>query len=150
LQGAVHGLFRALDGWRGVATHLNRSADVADRHSAETILCCFPSELRSVREPASPARWLADPWALRRACEDAVRRLLVLPTDKPSLRLLADETAKMLAGIMHLLDGLALLVDAPGKLSAGHQGFQLRVPDWLPALVNAARAFITLGVVELF
>src|SRR6476619_3440226 len=30
LQGAVHGLFRALDGWRGVATHLNRSADVAD------------------------------------------------------------------------------------------------------------------------
>ena len=79
-----------------------------------------------------------------------MRRLLVLPTDKPSLRLLADETAKMLAGMMHLLDGLALLVDAPGKLSAGHQGFQLRVPDWLPALVNAARAFITLGVVELF
>ena len=150
LQGAVHGLFRALDGWRGVATHLNRSADVADRHSAETILCCVPPELRSVREPASPARWLADPVALRRACEDAVRRLLSLPTDKPSLRLLADETAKMLAGIMHLLDGLALLVDAPGKLSAGHQGFQLRVPDWLPALVNAARAFITLGVVELF
>ena len=115
LQGAVHGLFRALDGWRGVATHLNRSADVADRHSAETILCCVPPELRSVREPASPARWLADPVALRRACEDAVRKLLALPTDKPSLRLLADETAKMLAGIMHVLDGLALLVDAPGR-----------------------------------
>ena len=76
-----------------------------------------------MREPASPARWFADPVALRRACEDAVRRLFVLPTDKPSLRLLADETAKMLAGMMHLLDGLALLVDAPGKLSAGHQGF---------------------------
>jgi uncharacterized membrane protein YccC len=149
LQGAIHGLFRALDGWRGVATHLNRSAGV-DRHSAETILCCVPPELRSVREPASPARWLADPVALRRACEDAARRLLVLPTDKPSLRLLADETAKMLAGMTHVLDGLALLVDAPGKLSAGRQGFQLRVPDWLPALVNAARAFITLGVVELF
>jgi uncharacterized membrane protein YccC len=149
LQGAIHGLFRALDGWRGVATHLNRSAGV-DRHSAETILCCVPPELRSVREPASPARWLADPVALRRACEDAALRLLVLPTDKPSLRLLADETAKMLAGMMHLLDGLGLLVDAPGKLSAGHQGFQLRVPDWLPALINAARAFITIGVVELF
>src|SRR6476660_8433395 len=67
-------------------SRLNRSADVADRHSAETILCCVPPELRSVREPASPARWLADPGALRRACEDAVRRLLSLPTDKPSLR----------------------------------------------------------------
>ena len=150
LQSAVHGLFRALDGWRGVATHLNCSADVADRQSAETILYCIPPELRSVREPGLPARWMADPVALRRACEDAIRRLLVLPTGKPSLRLLADETAKVLGGMMRVLDGLALLVDAPGQLTPGHQGVQLGVPDWLPALVNAARAFITIGVVELF
>ena len=122
LQSAVHGLFRALDGWRGVATHLNRSADVADRQSAETILYCIPPELRSVREPGLPARWMADPVALRRACEDAIRRLLVLPTGKPSLRLLADETAKVLGGMMRVLDGLALLVDAPGQLTPGHQG----------------------------
>ena len=150
LQSAVHGLFRALDGWRGVATHLNRSAVVTDRQSAETILYCIPPELRSVREPGLPARWMADPVALRRACEDAIRRLLVLPTGKPSLRLLADETAKVLGGMMRVLDGLALLVDAPGQLTPGHQGVQLGVPDWLPALVNAARAFITIGVVELF
>jgi uncharacterized membrane protein YccC len=150
LQSAVYGLLRALDGWRGVATHLNRSANVADRHSVETILNCVPLELRSVREPPSPARWLADPVTLRRACEDAVRRLLVLPTDKPSLRLLADETAKMLAGMMRLLEGLALLVDAPGKLPAGHQEFEPPVPDRLPALINAARAVVTIGVVELF
>jgi uncharacterized membrane protein YccC len=150
LQGAVHGLFRALDGWRGVATHLNRSMDVGDRHGAETVLYCIPPELSSVRKLASPARWLADPGAMRRACEDAVRRLLVLPTDKPSLRLLADETAKMLVGMMHVLDGLALLLDSSGKLSARPRGFELRVTDWLPALVNAARAFVTIGVVELF
>jgi uncharacterized membrane protein YccC len=150
LQGAVHGLFRALDGWRGVATHLVRLADVTDRQSAETILYCIPPELRSVREPGLPARWMADPIALRRACEDAVRRLLALPAGKPSLRLLADETAKVLAGMMRVLDGLALLVDAPRQLAPGYQGFRLSVPDWLPALVNAARAFITIGVVELF
>jgi uncharacterized membrane protein YccC len=150
LQSAVHGLFRALDGWRGVATHLNRSADVADRQSAETILYCIPPELRSVRESGLPVRWIADPVALRRACEDAVRRLLVLPTGKPSLRLLADETAKVLGGMMRVLDGLALLVDASGQPTPRHQGFQLGLPDWLPALVNAARAFITIGVVELF
>jgi uncharacterized membrane protein YccC len=150
LQGAVHGLFRALDGWRGVATHLNRTMDVGDRHGAEAILYCIPPELSSVRKPASPAHWLADPGAMRRACEGAVRRLLVLPTDKPSLRLLADETAKMLAGMMHVLDGLVLLLDLPGKLPARPRGFELRVTDWLPGLVNAARAFVTIGVVELF
>src|SRR6202041_3658091 len=69
---------------------------------------------------------------------------------KPSLRLLADETAKVLGGMMRVLDGLALLVDAPGQLTPGHQGVQLGVPDWLPALVNAGRAFVTIGVVELF
>jgi hypothetical protein len=50
-----------------------------------------------------PARWLADPVALRRACENAVRTLLVLPTGKPSLRLLADETAKLRAGTMRAI-----------------------------------------------
>ena len=135
LQSAVHGLFRALDGWRGVATHLNRSADVADRQSAETILYCIPPELRSVREPGLPARWMADPVALRRACEDAVRRLLVLPTGKPSLRLLADETAKVLGGMMRVLDGLALLVDAPGQLDPRSSG----VPTRRTRLVTRSR-----------
>ncbi|MGA7384670.1 MAG: FUSC family protein, partial [Methylocella sp.] len=30
------------------------------------------------------------------------------------------------------------------------RGFRLRVPDWLPSLVNAGRAFVTIGFVELF
>ena len=37
--------------------------------------------------------------ALRRVCEKAVRTLLALPAGTPSLRLLADETAKVLAGM---------------------------------------------------
>jgi uncharacterized membrane protein YccC len=93
---------------------------------------------------------MADPLALHRVCEVAVRTLIALPADTPSLRLLADETAKVLAGMLHVLDGLALLVDAPHRPSLGVRGFRLSEPDWLPALINAARAFLAISAVELF
>src|SRR3954468_2231410 len=86
---------------------------------------------------ATSARWRCGGWS---PC------LLVTP----SLRLLADETAKVLAGMSQLLDGLALLVDAPGRPRPSNRGFRLGVPDWLPALVNAGRAFVAIGAVELF
>jgi uncharacterized membrane protein YccC len=148
LQTAIYGLFGALDGWRGVATHLSRLPEAARRQGAHIILRSLPSELRS--EAGSPVLWIADPLALRRVCEEAVRTLIVLPADTPSLRLLADETAKVLAGMLQVLDGLALLVDAPHHPSPGARGFRLSEPDWLPALINAARAFLAIGAVELF
>jgi uncharacterized membrane protein YccC len=147
LQSATRGLFRALAGWRGVAGHLRLLPADTDRRQAETILRSIPLELR--REPSSPAPWLADPLALRRVCDEAVRRLLALPTGTPSLRLLADETAKVLTGLSHVLDGLALLVDTPGYSLSGHRGFRLRIADWLPPLVNAVRAFLTIGAAAL-
>jgi uncharacterized membrane protein YccC len=147
LQSAVHGLFRALDGWRGVAAHLSRSSDDVSRQGAETILRNIPLELRST---GAPARWLADPIALRRVCAEAVYRLLALPTRTPSLRLLADESAKVLDGIVRAFDGLALLVDAPDRPSSDHRGSRPSVPDWLPALVNAARALVIIAAAELF
>jgi uncharacterized membrane protein YccC len=73
-----------------------------------------------------------------------------LPASTPTLRLLADETAKGLSGVLHVHDGLALLVDAPDQPAPDHRGFRLTVPDWAPALVNAARAFVAIGAVELF
>src|SRR6202008_5014244 len=127
-----------------------RLSERREELGAETILHIIPPELRSAREPGSPEHWIADTMPLRRGCEGAVRTLLALPAGTPSLRLLADETAKVLGGLLHVLDGLALLVDAPHRASAGHRGFRLSVPDWLPALVNAARAFVTIGAVELF
>jgi uncharacterized membrane protein YccC len=150
LQSAVYGFFRALDGWLGIATHLGRLPDDMDRQGAETILRRIPPELRSAREPGAPARWMADPMGLHHDCAEAVRSLLALPAGTPSLRLLADETAKVLAGMLHVLDGLMLLVAAPGRPAGGPRGFRLSVPDWLPALVTAARAFVTIGAVELF
>jgi hypothetical protein len=35
-----------------------------------------------------------------------MRALLALPAGTPSLRLLADETARIMAGLVHALDGL--------------------------------------------
>ena len=110
LQDANHGLFRALAGWRGVAGLLRRLPADMGQQQAETILRSIPPELQ--REPSSPAPWLANPLALRRVCEGAERRLLALLAGTPSLRLLADETTKVLAGLLEVLDGLALLVDA--------------------------------------
>jgi uncharacterized membrane protein YccC len=150
LQTAMYGLFGALDGWRGVATHLSRLPEAAKRQGARIILRSLPSEFRSVPAAGSPVLWIADPLALHRICAEAVRTLIVLPADSPSLRLLADETAKVLTGILHVLDGLALLVDVPHHVSPGARVFRLSEPDWLPALINAARAFLAISAVELF
>jgi uncharacterized membrane protein YccC len=150
LQTAMYGLFGALDGWRGVATHLGRLPEAARRQGAQIILQSLPAELRSIPEAGSPMLWIADPLALHRACEEAIRTLIALPSAAPSLRLLADQSAKVLAGMLHVLDGLALLVDAPDHPSPGARGFRLSEPDWLPALINAARAFLAIGAVGLF
>jgi uncharacterized membrane protein YccC len=79
-----------------------------------------------------------------------MRRLLALPAGTPSLRLLADESAKVLDGILHVLDGLTLLTGARGRPVPDGRGFKLTIADWLPALINGGRAFVAIGAVELF
>ena len=54
LQTAVHGLFAALVGWRGIAAHLRRLPDDVGQRAAEAILAGIPAELRSAWEPSSP------------------------------------------------------------------------------------------------
>ncbi len=93
---------------------------------------------------------MADPSRLHGVCEAAVPTLIALPAGTPSLRLLADQTAKVLAGMTRALNGLALLLAEPVRSPPRRRGVRLRVPDWLPALVNAARAFVTIGAAALF
>ena len=76
--------------------------------------------------------------------------MIALPAQTPSLRLLADQTSEVLAGIIRALDGLALLVDDPARPVPHRRGIRLGVPDWLPALVNAARTFVTISAFALF
>jgi len=158
LQTAVDGLLSALASWRSVAAHLRGlTADLA-RQEAQVVLQEVPEELRSTPEhqdPKSdgqvgPSRWVSDPAALTRICDAAVRRLIALPTAAPSLRLLADQTAEVLAGISQALSGLALLVNDPARPIVRSRGLRrLRIPDLLPALVDAGRAFVVIGAVEL-
>jgi uncharacterized membrane protein YccC len=151
LQRAVDGLFAALAGWRSVANHLARLPCEQRRAEAAVILRALPAELLSLLEQSDPTRETADPTGLRRIYEAAVRRLIAFPAGTPALRMLADKTAEALAGMSHALNGLALLVADPARPASRHSGvFRLRVPDWLPAAVNAGRAFVTIGAVALF
>jgi len=151
LQRAVDGLFSALIGWRAVVSHLARLSRDEARQEGAVVLRSLPPELQSPPTYAEPARWIADPTGQHRICELAARKMIALPASTPTLRLLADKTAEALAGMSHALNGLALLVADPARsVQRGSGIFRLHVPDWLPALVNAGRAFVTIGGVALF
>jgi len=152
LQIAIDGLMSAMAGWRSAAVVLVQSPDERARQEAGAVLARVPEELRRGPEQSEPTRWIADPTRLLRACDAAVRRLVALPARTPSLRLLADQTAEVLGGISHALNGLALLVDDPARpdFSRTRGSRRLRMPDLLPPLVNAGRVLVVIGAAELF
>jgi uncharacterized membrane protein YccC len=149
LHAALEGLFAALSGWRMVANHLELLPNNQQQQEADAVLRGLPWEVRFAPLGGGAPRWTADPRRLRRNCAAAVRALVALPADSPSLRLLADGTAEALGGISCALNGLALLSNSD-KGAQQNRVARFRVPDLLPAFVNAARVFIVMGVFELF
>jgi uncharacterized membrane protein YccC len=149
LQGAIDGLFYALAGWRSVVVRLSRLPKDAARQEVNTILRSIPPELRSAAQAGQTTPWTENPTGMRAECDAAVRDLKALPPGTPSLRLLAAHAANVLAGFAAVLDGLALLVADPARIRSRRR-LPLHVPDWLPALVNGGRAFVTIGAVEVF
>jgi uncharacterized membrane protein YccC len=149
MRAAVDGLFAALSGWRMAILHLELLPTDQGRREAGVVLANIPRDLRSVPAQGEPPIWMIDPSSVRRACGLAVRSLTALPARTPSLRLLADQAAAALIGIRRAVDGLQLLVDPIGNIHAPRSAW-LRVPDWLPSLVNAGRALVTIGLAELF
>jgi uncharacterized membrane protein YccC len=150
LQAATDGLFEALAGWSAVVRRLAHLPDDAARQEADAVLRSVPRELRSAPSHGDSMPWMTDPTDMHRLCDAAARRLIAMPAGTPSLRLLADQTARVLAGLSLVLDGLALLVAKPTHPRSRPRRVRLHVPDWLPALINACRAFVTIGVAELF
>jgi uncharacterized membrane protein YccC len=149
LQNAVDGLLAAMAGWARCSVLLARLPKGRAREEAGAVLAEVPEELRAQPGQAEATRWMADPAGMLRVCDAAVRMLVALPARTPSLRLLADQTADVLAGISHALNGLALLVTEPFRPVA-RDSRRLRIPDWLPPLVNAGRAFVVIGAAALF
>jgi uncharacterized membrane protein YccC len=148
LQKAVDGLFAALTGWRTAAVLLARMPSGRAWQQADGVLARVPETFRPEGDLTG---WIADPTSVRQTCDAATRSLIALPAGTPSLRLLADKSAAVFAGISSALDGLALLVGDPARSVPRDGGVRrLRIPDWLPSLVNAGRAFVTIGAVALF
>ena len=143
LQSAVEGLLRCsgrLAHGRGCV--LRSLPDDAARQQADAVLLSLRSSSGQRRYQASRHAG----WPIPSACAGSVRprcgRCSPCRPRTPSRRLLADQTAKVLAGLCQALDGLALLVADPARPTLRRRGVRLRVPDWLPALVNAGRAFV--------
>ena len=146
LQDGVDGLFAALAGWRAVAERLDRMREPTAR---EAIVRAIPRELRSALAADGAARWMAAPGHMRDLLHTTLRSLAALPAGTPSLRLLRDETARVLTGLTAALDGLGALAADPARTQSSRRAARLVVHDWLPALVNAGRAFATIAAVEL-
>jgi uncharacterized membrane protein YccC len=149
LQGAIDGLFYALAAWRSTGVRLSRLPKDVARQEADAILRSIPPELRSSAPADQTTPWTENPSGRRAECDAAARALRALPPGSPSLRLLAVHAANVLAGFAAVLDGLALLVADPARVRSPRR-MTLHVPDWLPALVNGGRAFVTIGAMEVF
>jgi uncharacterized membrane protein YccC len=150
LHGAVEGLFASLAAWRSIAARLIKIPREVAEEEAKAVLGSFPEEMRSTPPAGQATFWIADPIALRRRCEAAIRTLIAMPASTTSLRLLADQTANVLVGLAAVLEATALLVADPARPRSRRRRFKIYVPDWLPSLVSAGRAFVAIGAAELF
>ena len=149
LRAAIDGLFAVLSGWRAVANCLEWLPRDQGKREADLVLQCLPQELHSAFSHPNATIWKTDPAHLRRACGAAARTLVARAADTPSHRLLADGAAEALLGMSRVLDGLMLLTK-PLEAVPRRNVARFHLPDLLPALINAARAFLTIAVVELF
>src|SRR5215831_16710305 len=149
LQGALEGLLAALRAWRIVGVRLTQLPDRVAREQADAVLRNIPQQLRSAARLGGPAPWMADPESMRGLCGAGARTLIAMPAGTPSLRLLTDQTARVLTGLMRALDALALLTGKADPSDAGRRA-RLHVADWWPAFVNAGRAFVMIGAAALF
>jgi uncharacterized membrane protein YccC len=147
LQRAIDGLYVALAAWRTLSVLLSQLRPEQAREAVDRVLPQVPAALSDVGD----ADWLARPIALRRSVDGAARRLMAMPADTPPLRLLADKSAAAFGGLSRALDGLALLTVDPTRATPRRRGVRrLDTPDWLPAVIGGARAFVTIAAMALF
>jgi uncharacterized membrane protein YccC len=142
-------MFAVLAAWRTVDARLRRAPGSSGAREALQVLHTVPMELRKALEANESSSWLSDPAGMGERCRAAIDALAKMPSRTITLRLLADQTAAAMTGFSQVLDGLSLLAgDMTREHSAG-RAFELHVPDWLPPLVNAGRAFATIVAVQI-
>jgi uncharacterized membrane protein YccC len=150
LQQAVDAMFAVLAAWRVVDARLRHTLGASGAQEGQHVLRAIPAELRKTLETREPSPWLSDPTRMRELCRAAIDALVELPSQTISLRLLADQTAVVIAGLSQILDGLALLAGDMTAESLPGRGLEFHISDWVPPLLSAARAFITIIAVQIF
>jgi uncharacterized membrane protein YccC len=150
LQRAVEGLLAGLASWRAAARLLFRLQPEVAQRDAEAMLRAIPQELRSAAEQDYTAQWGGEAIPLRRSCQAGMRSVLALRPQTPTQRVLADLTARVLGGMSDSFAGLILAAEGRAGTVRTRRRFRLRVPDWLPSLINAGRAFVAISTVEVF
>lgn len=150
LQQAIDAMFAALAAWRVVDSRLRREPGPFGAEEAHRVLRAVPAELREALETSRPSPWLNDPARMHGLCCVAFDALVQMPFRTVSLRLLADQTAVVIASLSRVLNALALLAGDTAQESSPGRSFRLHVSDWLPALVNAGRAFAAIVAVQIF
>ncbi|MGC1412348.1 MAG: FUSC family protein [Acetobacteraceae bacterium] len=143
---AADSLIDALVAWRSVADHQEFHPDAAAQ--APRVRECLPTILTTSEGAIDPARWRSDPLGMRAAMRTAARRLVALPAETASLRLLCDSTAEGLLALSRALTGV-VRVGHPALTPRLRRTARLRVPDLMPALINGVRAFLAVGAAAL-
>ena len=143
---AADSLFDALIAWRSVANHQEFHAEAGAE--APRVRECLPAILTTSEGAINSVRWRSDPLAMRAAMRIAARRLVALPAETASLRLLCDATAAGLLALSRAVTGM-VRVSHPALTPRLRRIARLRVPDLMPALINGVRAFLTVGAAAL-
>jgi len=149
LHQAVNAMFAMLAAWRTVDAGLRHAPGTSGAREALHVLRTIPTELREALETNEPASWLRDPAGLRGRCRAAIKALAEMPSPTITLRLLADQTAAVIAGLSRVLDGLTLLTGHKVRENEADHGYELHVADWLPPLVNAGRTFAAIVAMQM-
>jgi uncharacterized membrane protein YccC len=149
LHQAVNAMFAMLAAWRTVDAELRHAPGSTGARDALHVLRTIPTELREVLEANDPSSWLSDPAGLRGRCRVAIKALAEMPSPTVTLRLLADQTAAVIAGLSQVLGGLALLAGNNVRENTADQSYELHVADWLPPLVNAGRTFAAIVAMQM-
>jgi uncharacterized membrane protein YccC len=138
LRAAAHGLFEALSGVRIMETHLRYLPEDEAARKAGVISAKLSAAWPAGTPPLSPGE--PTPWD-REGNLAIARKMVGFRTDDPSLRLMADGTADAALGLATAANGFALLEDPARAWDIQTVGSGA-VADYLPALINALRAFV--------
>ena len=146
IQAAAYSLFDALIAWREVASHQEFHPEAGAE--APRVWESLPTILTTREGAIDPVRWRSDSLAMRAAMRSAARRLVAMPAETASLRLLCDATAEGLLSLSRAVTAV-VRVSHPALTRRLRRTVRLRVPDPMPALINAVRAFLTVGAAAL-